>query len=1717
MPASLIEYRLSIKVASTTGTPNPTTDELVVTSVPSGTNPYIAEPPSGDGQEVDPITGAIRSGAYTVQIVDANTGTDATGTIRVLTNKLEDATFRQQLISRRAIVETRTDGGAWQILVSGFIAGVRLVSPMRYEVTVGDSRRVEQTQTIFQGAALGTFTTRGCFLGGPLTANWGPIRARGGWQYVLTNVGTNLWRASFVRGYASTPDGSVSTDWRKILHPNAVQIVATYVRQNPYPSTGASVTYDFAFAGIGANNAVTDGVVAYIGNTQANAVLTNAVLVESSEAYDSIDEGVLVFYWPSCPYASGTTVFISLTTATTTDDCPLYLDAHPVDIATAIWDNARIQWNAAAAVSVKALIGDNVRLACRFPQPPTIAEFLEKAIFGPFGVSARTNSAGEQELFATRIRTSTTPSITLGTNALRSAEPLVFDLDEQTAVSTITLRQQYFQPAQNNWTYTQTGRVPSDRESLPFDGVDRQTVEQTSQYLDPNLTVFTGRNVTYDVPGMIHTAADWTPATTPQLDAISLAIFDRFGRGCQASEAQVLAGTAAAAAQVGDELYYDVAHFPNKGYRIGESSVGARIMQVVRRTETPSGPVLRLLDSGLAAQPATLPTITIAQNPNAPSSVARFTITNAATLNAGGVISVRVEWATGATTPTAGADFATYAPAAIPTSAVDLPAVTTPGTVVWVRARSEQAGRRPSAWSAWTSVTLASIAAPSSLTTSNLRQTAVTLSWSNTSSTLPLAVFAFQGASAPASWLPYRVGTLPVGSTSTVVRSLTGPSVAWTLGVAYETPNGLGTFATATVTTNSTLDTTTRPAGVAVIPGVDDATLTQGVALALWPSDPTLDIVIERSTTSGSGFAEIARVAGSTAVYVDQRPRDGVTYYYRIAHALGGFALTSYTPEASAVARGVPSGLVRPDAVIPVVQVETTESGTTGTVTLTITDPQGRTSQVRFRERTGGGAWSAWTVDSTVPYSYSGTIPTSGFLDIQYEVNGFRADGSVGLIASGTESFDVGSTADMVSVVGSFNASGVMTLAVSADSDTASIKVAISSISQPDLATTQAQSPINSRNYSTTTGPYASNTTVYVSVLGYTGLNGTGTESVLFQYRFTRDGALVYTECLASLSSATATQITVTVTGTAPSGTPTVQLVAVTGSATLASGAAIGTPVASGSTWVFNRGAALGPPGGAQFRAVLAGAQSDDDFIEIPEQGRDTTYLTTRARVISTSDTQVVARYAVLDKYSALTSTIGYVATGVPTVTPASGGTVTTAVGDTFTSPEVAGSYIDYTITRPAFQAGTGRVTFTATATGRVADSDAVDIPAQERDTTYLSARARVTATTATQATVRVAVLDKYNALTSTIAYVAQGTGTVTPGSGGTVTAAVGDTYASPNETAGSFIDYTIDRPAFGAGTGRVTFTVTAAGRVAATDAVDIPAIERDTIALTSRARIFSQTATQMVVRYAVATPVALSPNTASIAYVTEGLASVTPGSPQTITPETNTQVTEAAGSFVDFTIGRPSVGSNPGRIAFQGTATGRTSTSDSVDIPPQERVGPSLKIVTTPGATSYTLQLTWDGTIAYALDGVTQSVAGWTSPRTEVINRNDYLTSPKVASFSVLKDGITISETVNIPAKDTSGASLTIGTQNANSTTNVYTFTWTATGFPTGTTYDLIYTTTTTAGVVEQGVLNNQTSPVNVTSGFSIGANPKYQMTVNAILNGTLILTKSRAGTFLT
>ncbi|MBI2407497.1 MAG: hypothetical protein HYV19_04260 [Gemmatimonadetes bacterium] len=1125
-----LEYRLRIRDASTSLNPEGTTDALTFTSIAGGTNPYISEVPSGDGAEFNPLTGSVREGAYTVRVIDPITGTDGTGTIRLITNALEDAGYRQQLLSRRCYVEFRQNGGAWQTLTAGYLTSIRLVSALEYEFAIGDSRRIGLNRKIFTGG-LPSGAGRGCLFGGPIINGFLNIEDRGGWTFRVVDVSSRQIACTFVSGYADSHAATTTKVKEAKRQPKDSHIAPMDAQALKYvaDTTLPGMTSKRAYPGLRLKLSV---------NGVANAgahVPVPAVRIIGGEQLVSdvprIPDHALVFQWDTtaggAAPAVGDILRVHCFVDAVSEDSPVYVDAHPVDILTALWDDSDpavqypspIPYDAVSAAAVKARIGADVRLALRITEPQTLDDFIQRAIFAPFGVSARWNASGQLELFHTRLKDAGTPALTINTADLRSADPVIFDVSEASVVTGLTIGQEVYKPAPEGATDA----------ALPSDGILVARQRVVSQQADA--TAFGTKEVTIEIPGMVHLVDSTESDMSALVAATALEMFDRFGRGAPSAEVDLLATAAAAAAKIGDELYLQAPHYPNRNYRVGESSVGARIMQLVQRTEAPEGPRFKLVDAGLAQQPVVpAAVITVAASGSDPRTVAEFTITNAAAINATAVLIVAVEWATGALSPAGnGQDFARYAAASCPTAAVPLPPVT-PGSKVWVRARTEQAGRRPSAWTAWSSVTLTAMTAPSALAVSSIKKTAATLTWTNGSATDDVEVFVYEGAAPPADWRLYRVARLAAGSTRTVVRSLAGPGITYQVAVCHVTASGQrSTFATASVTTNSTLDGCPRPAGMFVMANRESAAGVTGIALALWAADTTLDIAIERAPDSGGSpgaFVEIARVPGTTSVFVDELPSDGAIYWYQIRHSAGGLGDSSYTAAQSGTPGGIPAGLVRPPAVDPIIEVSDTQTGTTGTTTLTVTDPQGRVTLVEFRTQTDPAAWSAWTPDASVPYSTTVTIPTGSgqWARIGYRVTGYDGLGTERVVAAGTELFDLNTSSDITVIDISFTHDGAAIVKVTGDSDTASIRVAVSTSAYPAAATVRAATAQNTRQYEATfPGPYNIGTRLYVSAFGYTAAGGGGTESDKMDFSAVREGQDVRVQEKLSESGTTGT------------------------------------------------------------------------------------------------------------------------------------------------------------------------------------------------------------------------------------------------------------------------------------------------------------------------------------------------------------------------------------------------------------------------------------------------------------------------------------------------------------------------------------------------------------------------------------------------------------------
>ena len=171
-------------------------DLFVVSTKPTDDAPYITEPPNGDGNSIDPITGAVTTGSYSYRFADALLDADT----RFFTQYLADSNARQQLISLRAIGEESEDGTTWTTAITGYVMRAALVSAIEAQVDVGGTRRREASREAFRKATtrFGNMTT---VIGGPVLEDWAGLLenhdtadAMGGWTYIVdTNNASPPW------------------------------------------------------------------------------------------------------------------------------------------------------------------------------------------------------------------------------------------------------------------------------------------------------------------------------------------------------------------------------------------------------------------------------------------------------------------------------------------------------------------------------------------------------------------------------------------------------------------------------------------------------------------------------------------------------------------------------------------------------------------------------------------------------------------------------------------------------------------------------------------------------------------------------------------------------------------------------------------------------------------------------------------------------------------------------------------------------------------------------------------------------------------------------------------------------------------------------------------------------------------------------------------------------------------------------------------------------------------------------------------------------------------------------------------------------------------------------------------------------------------------------------------------------------------------------------
>jgi hypothetical protein len=1017
--AQPIYYRLRIRDVGNT------TDALVITSVRAGTLPWLESAPTGDGQEFDPLTGSYRAGAFTGTLVDGITS----GSSRVMTSQLEDANFRQQLIDRRSFLDWSYDGATWTggtsggVLVAGYLTALRLLDGIRYQYTVSDALRALQDHQAFAPQIvidstshlprletipefLARWPLRGCIFGGPIRGGFtNPVQKDlGGWEMSIDGRSANQALLTFKAGYtAPTFDRSTraedcmsaanaktdalfqfsygqSTDQAVQFNDVAASSFRGIVIEVINPSTRATYGFYQAMSGVGYfpfGEFTDNGKL-----TASNATLQKHLLKDIR--HRGVYIGCATSLAASNLPAAGSGVLVRGFTAEASELSPIYWTGHPVDLIAALLAEAVVDYDSSSATTAKNGIGTDLAISVRVKAPQALGS-LVTALCGAFGIGLRINDSGQVQFFAAREFTST-PTVTitgLDVQLAQGGAPQAFYIDRATAVRKVTFAHTRFVTAQN----------AGDGDAV--DGF----VEQPESWEIPNPDTNAVGNATqdYTIEGMVTRNAGSGDGTALDkwVRALAAKIFDRYGRSLVEGELAGLRGGSTDGLLLGQEVFNQLPQLPNHNYRLGDNgAISARRMQVVRITPTPSGPMIKLADSGPNTNPyATQPTVTLAASSNAPQNQALATVTNASTLNAVPA-GVRLQMAVSPTAPvaTAYSDVDAYPAGQIPTTAFPLPSVAS-GSVVWIRARTELPGSQPSTWSTPVSLTLAGLPAVTSLAAAAQTDGSTELlTWTpgDTMSNLDIYLRA-SGASAVAA---VRQRVLPPGSTRFLLEGLT-PGTAYTASVqARNAGSGdVSTLVDVTFTAGASGATLPPPilpngfsgsldpfTGVAVRDG------TFGIAVVALDYPGSVEVAVATETAVGSGtygsFATsgtvMPSVQGAWAKWQDYAPNDGLRRQLKARHVRDGCSPSSYTSIVTVLPWTVqllPAYVS--NNVSDVVNATAANNGTTANVPVQFDNQTAIGAGCARYSLNGGSSWTTGTVASDYSALFTGIARTS--------------------------------------------------------------------------------------------------------------------------------------------------------------------------------------------------------------------------------------------------------------------------------------------------------------------------------------------------------------------------------------------------------------------------------------------------------------------------------------------------------------------------------------------------------------------------------------------------------------------------------------------------------------------------------------------------------------------------------------------------------------------
>jgi len=904
---TLVQYGAPAAVVVTI----PPWQQLAVTTTADGSGNIVVQLGSWPRNAIEWGSSVFRFGD--VKIFE---GTLITPTYLV-TSVLNDANGRPQLLSKKAFIDTTPDlGSTWNSYVSGYVNQLRLTNALRWRFTVGDTQRTATSKMLWSRCIdpAGNFDKGSCILGGPVRDGFGPLPDAGQWRFKVLAVDptwgvllqVQLANAAKNANGPYEPGYSVGSPTAALLNKVANDFLVNTGTTATFTNGGISYALNGTFdMGVRVTDVATgtlEGVfVPYVLDDLASIGFGGGVLLALAQgltmAIAWTGAGVDVNGNPQPPQPSvGDLLDVYAYPLAVSARSPLHWFGHVVDLVTQALTFAGFTFDATSATAVKTILGPTLFVLLRITSAMSLTDLLT-LIFGLFRFSARVGLDGEYVFFTTDPAQASIVGSPLGVNDLRNDAGDVWSTQEATIITSFRLDEQTF----TLWT----GQDGSDRPIDYLASRDRTLIVDNPQS-PPSL--IDGQQQSWTLPGIIisplglvgNTIASAVGLDEAYFAALAFAQFNRLGTGALEFHAELL-GTSGPGAKVGDIVTLNLPQRP-----VGNVRGGQRLAQVLKRTETPSGPVFEGWDVSATTITPVVPTFTLAASSSDPSHVATITLTNGAALLAVDA-QARVEWAAGASPPTVGS-LLTY----LLVPPADLTVINTPpvqqGTTLWVRMRAEAPGELPSAYTAWQSVTLTGgLGVPTGLTSTPIDGANEAISWTPVGSYDFLIVFLKKSSDTQFQIVQF----LPEGSNSFILTNLTA-GVAYTWGVEEFDVGPVpfpGGMATASFTAGAVVPTLAPPTLPQAFVGRRDPTTGQtiidgtfglNVLAAMIPETIQFEVAVETAVGSGTPgpysvlATPLAAQQGFTTA-TGQAPNDGLHRYLRAKATWPGYNDSTYT------------------------------------------------------------------------------------------------------------------------------------------------------------------------------------------------------------------------------------------------------------------------------------------------------------------------------------------------------------------------------------------------------------------------------------------------------------------------------------------------------------------------------------------------------------------------------------------------------------------------------------------------------------------------------------------------------------------------------------------------------------------------------------------------------------------------------------------------------